>query len=91
MGTDDIRYPPGFGLRNLDGRGITGLDIHDDSSVTVIETRLDDNTSFQGSRSTSGSPDVGVTGFYATMIPHPGVRLEHALKHHLRTLNEEQQ
>lgn len=64
MRTDDIQYPPCLGFRDVAGREITGLVIQDDSSDTVIETRLDDDdiTLSQESRSTSGSPIVGVTG-----------------------------
>lgn len=61
IGTGDVQGPTDFGLRDVVGQGDTGLVAHEEFIDPVIETHPDDHTSSQGSRSTSGIPDIVVT------------------------------
>ncbi|KAF4966175.1 hypothetical protein FZEAL_10680 [Fusarium zealandicum] len=93
MATDDIQYPPGFGLKDVVGWGTTGLVVLDKSTRTVIKTPLDHENASLISRErqiyerfTEKGGHRGLLTYYGTF--DSGIRLQYASNYHLRSVNK---
>jgi serine/threonine protein kinase len=88
----EIRYPTGFGLKDIAGWGSTGLVVLDRASSTVVKTAHNDDGLVQRERQVyerfterGGHPNI--LRYYGTF--ERGIRLEHAPRYNLSSLIRE--
>jgi hypothetical protein len=96
MSEDDIKYPSGFGLKDVVGWGTTGLVVLDRSLKTVIKAPLNplDPESARlilreqqvYERFAERGSHKGILAYHRTF--ESGIRLEYAANHHLSTFNK---
>ncbi|KAF1914468.1 kinase-like domain-containing protein [Ampelomyces quisqualis] len=90
--SDEIKYPKGFGLKDVVAWGATGLVVLDKPSETVIKTPLDEDCSDLilreqkiYERFTQRGGHEGIIRYYGTV--ENGIRLEYAPNGNLRSFN----
>ncbi|KAL2021761.1 hypothetical protein VTK56DRAFT_6704 [Thermocarpiscus australiensis] len=91
MAVDEIKYPAGFGLKDVVSYGISGLVVLDKASQTVIKAPLFDDCEASLSRErdiyerlTQRGGHQGILRYYGTV--ESGIRLEYAPNGDIRTL-----
>ena len=94
--SDEIKYPRGFGLKDVVAWGTTGLVVLDKQSETVIKTPLDEHCSNLilreqkiYERFTQREGHKGILRYYRTV--ENGIRLEYAPNGNLRSFNNRNQ
>jgi hypothetical protein len=88
----EIKYPTGFGLKDIAGWGSTGLVVLDRASSTVVKTAHNDDELVERERQVyerfterGGHPNI--LRYHGTF--ERGIRLEHAPRYNLSSLIRE--
>jgi serine/threonine protein kinase len=96
MSEDEIKYPSGFGMKDVVAWGTTGLVVLDESSKTIIKTPLDSLDQERVhlilrerqiyERFAKRGGHKGILSYHGTF--ETGIRLEYAPNHNLHSFNK---